>query len=46
MILRVWALYGRSRLILGALLTLYAIETIPALIFAVILSAQNGPIGM
>ena len=46
MILRVWALYGRSKFILGILLTLYAIEIILGLVSCIILSTQNNPIGM
>ena len=45
MILRVWALYNRSRFILAALLTLYATEVIIFLV-AVILNTQNGHLGM
>ncbi|KAF8558597.1 hypothetical protein OG21DRAFT_1077516 [Imleria badia] len=34
MILRVWAIYGRSRTILGILLTLYALEIVPFIIIS------------
>lgn len=46
MILRVWALYRRSRFILGALLTLYAIEVIVALVNCVVVSTRSGSLGM
>ena len=46
MILRVWALYGQSRFILGALLTLYAIEVVPNLVLCVKVSTQNKSIGV
>ena len=46
MILRVWALYSRSRFILGTLLALCAVEIILSLIVCAALSAQNEPIGM
>ena len=42
MILRVWALYGRSKFILGALLTLYAIEIIPNLALCVWVGTHTG----
>ena len=45
-ILRVWALYSRSGFILGALLTMYAIEIIPYLIFCIRFSVQNEHIGV
>lgn len=32
MILRVWAMYNRSRLILGTLLTLFSLGTIPSIV--------------
>ncbi|KAH0835016.1 hypothetical protein J3R83DRAFT_10741 [Lanmaoa asiatica] len=46
MILRVWALYNQSRFILGILLTFYAIEIIPKLVFAVLGSTRSGSIGV
>ena len=46
MILRVWALYNRSRFILAILLILFTMEIIPYLIFCVIFSIQHQPIGM
>ena len=46
MILRVWALYGRSRLALGGLFTLYTTEGIAYLIYCVKVSMQNWPTGM
>ena len=46
MILRVWAMYNQSKLILGALLTLYAAEVITSLIPCIITSAQKSPVGM
>ena len=46
MILRVWALYNQSKLILGTLLALYAIEVIINLISCVFVSTQNQPVGM
>lgn len=46
MILRVWALYGRSRIILGVLLALYVMEIIPFIIACIILSTPDGSIGM
>ena len=45
MILRVWALYGGSKVILGALLTLYATEIIPYLTFSIKFSSQNEIVG-
>ncbi|KAG6369698.1 hypothetical protein JVT61DRAFT_14126 [Boletus reticuloceps] len=36
MMLRVWAMYDRSRLILAVLLTLFFLEIIPSIIFAAI----------
>ena len=45
MILRAWALYNRSRFILGVLLTLYAIEVIVYLVDVVILSTQSESAG-
>ena len=45
MILRVWALYNQSRLILGTLLTLYAIEVIFTLVSCVVFSTSNRPVG-
>ena len=45
MILRVWALYSRSRFIFGTLLAVYAIEIIADLIYCVKVS-QNEPLGM
>ena len=48
MILRLWALYNQSRLILGVLLLFYAMESIAFFISFVILSAhqsQYDPIG-
>ena len=44
-ILRVWALYNQSRLILGTLLALYAVEVIINLTVC-ILSARRQPVGM
>ena len=41
MILRVWALYARSRVILGALLTLYSVEVVAYLVFCVMASAED-----
>ena len=46
MIIRVWALYHRSRLILCALLVLYVTEVILILISCVMLSTQSTPVGM
>ena len=46
MILRVWALYNRSKSILGVLLALYAVEVIVALVNCIIVSAQNQRLGM
>ena len=46
MILRVWALYGRSRVILGALLTFYAIEGIAYLVCCVMECIHDGSLGM
>ena len=46
MILRVWALYSRSRIILGALLTFYFLEVIPYLIVCIISSTQEKTLGM
>lgn len=46
MILRVWALYNRSKLILAILLTLYAIQLIIYATFCVILSTQSESTGM
>ena len=42
MILRVWALYNRSMLVLGTLLTIYTIEEIMLLIYYAIPTAQSG----
>ena len=42
MILRVWALYGRLKLMLGALFTLYAVEVITTLGYCVRLSTVDG----
>ena len=42
MILRVWALYGRLKLMLGALFTLYAVEVITTLGYCVRLSTVGG----
>lgn len=41
MILRVWALYARSRFVLGILLTLYAVEVVVYLVFGVMSSAEG-----
>ena len=38
MTLRVWAMYNRSRIILGTLLTFYVIEVIPLTIGSIIYS--------
>ena len=46
MILRVWALYNRSRLILGTLVTFYAMEVILVLVSSIILSIQINRLGM
>lgn len=42
MILRVWALYDRSKLVLGALLVLYAMEVIPLLVYYLLFSILLG----
>ena len=44
-ILRVWALYNQSRLILGTLFTLYAIEVIIMLVSCVVFSTSDQPVG-
>ena len=41
MILRVWALYGRSRIILGTLLMLYTIEVIAYLVYSVVVTVNS-----
>ena len=41
MILRVWALYNRSMFILGALLTLYAIELILFLVDRILFTVEG-----
>ena len=46
MILRLWALYNRSKFILGPLLTLYAIEVISYITYCVVLHAQNQLVGV
>ena len=46
MILRVWALYGRSKVILGSLLTVYIVEVITTLAYSVSFSTVNKPLGM
>ena len=46
MVLRVWALYNRSKFILSVLLPLYAAGVIPYLAYTITLSARNEPIGM
>ena len=40
MILRVWAMYNRSRIILGVLLSLYALEIVSFIITCVIISTK------
>lgn len=40
MILRVWAMYGRSRSILGVLLTLYVLEIVLFIITCTIISIK------
>ena len=45
MILRVWAMYGRSRIIPGALLTLYATEAVIYLVYCIMESTQIGSLG-
>ena len=45
MILRVWALYGRSRFILGIFLMPYITEITGYLVWCIKTSAQDGPIG-
>lgn len=42
MILRVWALYGRSKIILGALLIFYGIEVIVNLGYCIWISVRDG----
>ena len=46
MILRVWVLYSRSKVILGVLLTLYVLEIIPFIVACIILSTPNEFRGM
>lgn len=46
MIFRVGALYGRSRIILGVLLTLYALENIVNFVYCVWISTQGERLGM
>ena len=46
MILRVWAMYDRSRIILGALLTLYATEAVVCLVYCIMESTRIGTLGM
>ena len=42
MILRVWALYDRSMLVLGTLLTIYTMEEVTMFISYVIITARLG----
>ena len=46
MILRVWALYSRSRFILYVLLTIYAIEVMFEVASRIVFTTQNQPMGM
>jgi hypothetical protein len=46
MILRVWALYNRSKIILGVLLAFYVLVIIPFIIACIILSTPDGSTGM
>ena len=46
MILRVWAMYNRSRLILGTLLVLFSLEIISIIIAAAIYSDPKNLLGM
>lgn len=46
MILRVWALYNRSRLVLGILLMVYIPENVLTIIVAVIANTPENIIGM
>ena len=46
MILRVWVMYGRSRLILGALLTIFCMEIILFFLCAAIYSNPKFMLGM
>ena len=46
MILRVWAMYGGSRIVLGALLTLYATEVVVWLAYCIVESTRIGSLGM
>lgn len=41
MILRVWRLYSRSRVIIGVLLTLYLLEMVPFIVACINLSTPN-----
>lgn len=45
MILRLWAMYNRSRFILATLLSLYVIETVSYLVYCVVLGTQNQLVG-
>ena len=41
MVLRVWALYNQSMLVLATLLTIYSMEEISLLVFYVVLQASG-----
>ena len=45
MLLRVWAMYNRSRLILGTLLVLFSLETIWDIITAALYSDPKNMLG-
>lgn len=40
MILRVWAMYSGSKIVLGALLTLYVMQMVPLVITCIVVSIQ------
>ena len=46
MILRVWAMYGGSRIVLSALLTLSAIESVIYIVYCIMESTRIGSLGM
>ena len=46
MILRVWAMYGRSRIVLGALLALYATEAVVCLVYCIMKGTRIESLGM
>lgn len=46
MILRVWAMYNRSKIILGSLLTFYVAEIIPSVVNCIVYSDPRNVPGM